>query len=158
MREIKFRAWDGQRMFYGILPWAWDSVIKTGFWYCSQSRDNNDVAKFEVDVQMSKKDFIIMQYTGLKDKNGKEIYEGDIICHVNYIDKPKYIIRFGIGYIDASDFEDYSIKINGFYLESIKKKKDEYGYGYPPSIMNIYDYSEVIGNIYENPELLEVKK
>jgi len=59
MREIKFRVWDGEAMDYN--PRAWCEDINECLAY------PNDENAF------------VMQYTGLKDKNGKEIYEGDII-------------------------------------------------------------------------------
>jgi len=67
MREIKFRVWDGEEMHYrqGDLPHEFS--IFTGKW-------RNKGSWCEVNP-----DIILMQYTGLKDKNGKEIYEGDIL-------------------------------------------------------------------------------
>jgi|SRR5690625_3407062 len=119
MREIKFRAWDGERI---------KEVTGVG-WI-----DN------EIDYIMTPKysgpasDFKLMQYTGLKDKNGKEIYEGDVIKYVYR--KPMlpelYVVK------DMTNYHDMRI------LEKIISK--------PLSAI------EVIGNIYENPELLEVKK
>lgn len=72
--------------------------------------------------------FIISKYTGLKDKNGKEIYEGDII-HTKYYNRI-YIINF---HCDANVFGDKR--------QCVECEAD----------------AEVIGNIYENPELLECK-
>ena len=75
---------------------------------------------------------IAMQYTGLKDKNGKEIYEGDI-CKVS--DDIYEII--------------YSVKDASFRGKFYKKPMEHY---YLSPILNNF---EVIGNIYENPELTE---
>lgn len=93
------------------------------------------------------------QYTGLKDKIGKEIYEGDVV------------VRRGV-----TIWEDY---INGKgekWSRSTNDTKDEKGIvvynegkaifetGNPAIWLGYYDDIEVIGNIYENPELLEVSK
>src|SRR5690554_736873 len=78
----------------------------------------------------------LMEFTGLKDKNGKEIYEGDIVrfhykTGVYKIGIVVWNDLFGSWDIDCSDFVSY---------KSLKQYKS---------------VSEVIGNIYENPELLE---
>jgi len=82
-------------------------------------------------VQYESTDFTLMQYTGLKDKNGVEIYEGDIIRCKLQTDKNHWIaeVKFCI---DA-----WCIGLH---------------------TLSSYIYLEVIGNIYENPELLNDKK
>ena len=122
MREIKFRAWDlyNECMFnVGDIDWR----------HCF-------VGEMEADHQRYLKDVILMQYTGLKDKNGLDIYEGDII--------EEYL----------SDSEDdnylYSGVIVYFNTEfCLKIKNDTY-----IKLVNTGNNLEVIGNIYQNPELL----
>ncbi len=72
MRELKFRAWDGQRMRY-------DVSVKDGI---AQWREGSDAV-------LSHK---VMQYTGLHDKNGREIYEGDIVYHESSVDAHIYCV------------------------------------------------------------------
>lgn len=80
----------------------------------------------------------LMQSTGLKDKNGKEIFEGDVVTN----GWKRQVVTFGTQEVE----EDFgSIRIyRGFNLYL--------GGGYPNAIMSEF---EVVGNIYENPELLE---
>lgn len=118
MREIKFRAWDCIQE--KSLP-----VEKINFrnQYISLDEGDNSITDtFEM--------FQLMQYTGLKDKNGKEIYEGDIVtCSNGMAYQYKVIFSFGC-------FEGYD-KASGF-TKKLCDMKD----------------LKVIGNTYENPELL----
>lgn len=75
---------------------------------------------------------IIMQYTGLKDKNNKEIYEGDILL-TDFDDKVKVVFDSGCFFIEGNNLD---VECCGLWEWS-------------------GDMSKVIGNIYENPELLE---
>lgn len=101
----------------------------------------NEVAKVTDNEFYQFEDIILMQSTGIKDKNGVEIYEGDILkLHAIFLapdDK--------IGYLEYSPKYGYSIIFEGNRLY-----RQEYW-----ASTNKLNY-EVIGNIYENPELLEV--
>jgi uncharacterized phage protein (TIGR01671 family) len=86
----------------------------------------------------------VMQFTGLKDKNGKEIYEGDIYRWVSWNKAERIgVVEYEIGF--GGDGETWA------------------GFGFPSDITRLDNDDEpwrdveVIGNIYENPELLEKK-
>jgi uncharacterized phage protein (TIGR01671 family) len=124
MREIKFRAWDKETQ----------SIL-----------NSNEGSNFDIEVNaqgdlifMAKDNFrkvIPMQFTGLLDKNGKEIYEGDIVKGIHFEE-----IDTGIG------LDKLSMDTNRFEV-----KWDDFCYGW-----NLYgsEEFEIIGNIYENPDLL----
>jgi len=119
MREIKFRAWD--------------KVNKIMNEVCIINFDDNNVGlKPDYDYTLSFEDIELMQYTGLKDKNGKEIYEGDIVKS-NY--KTGNLVVF---FVRGCFRLTYSKELIGIWLE-----------------IHLFEELEVIGNIYENPELLE---
>lgn len=81
------------------------------------------------------------QYTGLHDKNGKEIYEGDIVRCKKYIGGNFVDYCIEKGFVEFKDGEFGLHRKQGYY-QSLKKFLE-------------YDYElEVIGNIYDNPELL----
>jgi len=63
MREIKFRSWDGSKIDYEPLVSTYDPSVNDEFYFASSGQSG----------------LVFMQYTGLKDKNGKEIYESDIL-------------------------------------------------------------------------------
>ena len=128
MREIKFRAWDKennqmldvQELNFEDCFYGGEMQIKTTMY--NDYFDNREMP--------------LMQYTGLHDKNGKEIYEGDII-------KIKHIGKTVIAWV-AYDDEDA-----GF----VTKCKNIILHNELLSDINMRD-KEVIGNIYDNPDLL----
>lgn len=130
MREIKFRAWvKSYESMIELLPTFGKYDFEDGF-----------VASFVVDgysefgahekYDVQKNDLILMQYTGLKDKNGKEIWECDVVRNEAW-NPELFVVKFERGefYLDSEEVKPYQTSIH--YVESF----------------------EVIGNIYENPEL-----
>lgn len=129
-REIKFRVWDldDKIMDYDFKNTTYDSTINDEFHFMKGGQTKG----------------IPMQNTGLKDKDGVEIYEGDILKRLYYHTK-EMVVKFGI--TDITDNEDYGEnQISGFYLEDLNGRKTH---------MDTYLLMKVIGNIYENKELLE---
>lgn len=124
-REIKFRAWHKnlKKMFK-----IGQITLEKGIW--NFEPNDRDFIGMSIPYQPS---FVLMQYTGLHDKNGKEIYEGDIL-------KVYYKGMSGVGYVEYdNDYCEYKIIIN--------TDKDYF------SLWKSIDL-EKIGNIYDNPELL----
>lgn len=116
MREIKFRAWDKENKIM-------QNVNGINFLHNFVETYNADEAQeeyFDLD------DCELMRYTGLKDRNGNEIYEGDILSN----DEEYYKVVFEIASYRA-EIEEYSL-----------------------DLIDVAHCCEVIGNIYENPELL----
>ncbi|WP_371378820.1 YopX family protein [Sporomusa aerivorans] len=129
MREIKFRAWDAENktMFGSNCP---NMLV-----HFDGQLNSFDVLGDTVGTYKTKQ-LALMQYTGLKDKNGKEIYEGDIV----------YMVANGITGPRAIEFKDGS-----FGVKPLKDSEDLW-------FIEVWHMDvEVIGNIYETPELLAVK-
>ncbi|MCG9876908.1 YopX family protein [Streptococcus suis] len=124
----KFRAWDKASH-------AWRHDIYIGLDGLAKDLSRTGEEPFELPLD----DVIIMQSTGLFDKNGKEIFEGDVVLENGW---RKVAVSFGTQEIEEN-FGDKRI-FQGFNLAL--------GGGYPEAIM--VDF-EVLGNIYENPDLVE---
>ena len=97
------------------------------------------------------------QYTGLTDKNGKKIFEGDIFRANNGRNVCIAVVKFGEFYpkmfykmLDMYCAGTQHIPAKGFYAESVDKHEEMFLFQSP--------CVEVIGNIHDNPELLEVEK
>ncbi len=128
MREIKFRAWDkNKNKMYQVRGINFDNE---DLWLKINETQIMGANLFEVEL---------MQYTGLKDKNGKEIYKGDILQFYNDVD---YIIKPGYAKVVFKD---------GAFCCKHFKYGTEYLANMDMSDMDI----TVVGNIYENPELLK---
>jgi uncharacterized phage protein (TIGR01671 family) len=141
MREIKFRAWDKKNK-------CWFKEDGAATIYDIHIYPNGDIYTDESERPRND-EYEICLYTGLHDKNGVEIYEGDIIknCYNSHI----FILRYGK--YNECDYEYYPSHI-GFYLQLIENKKETYDlWGEMDSYTN--NVLEVIGNIYENPEMIE---
>ena len=113
--------------------------------------DDDNVLRF-----VSFKNVELMQSTGLKDKNGKEIFEGDIL----EIQGIKMIVKFGsYKYLETSKNNGHILGILhdglGFYVECINAADPDNISPFEPETLK---NSQIIGNTYENRELLEDKE
>ena len=143
----KFRAYDSGSLSRMYQPdevvvgdgniWIIDEDSVAGDWIV-----NNDIN--------------LMQSTGLKDKNGKEIFEGDIL----EIQGIKVIVKFGsYEYVESSKSNGHTLGVVydglGFYVECINAADPDRISPFEPETLK---NSQIIGNVYENQELLEDKE
>lgn len=114
--------------------------------------DTGNIASFEECLMYKVGPGTVGQYTGLTDKNGKEIFEGDILQIIGY---GEVIDRCVIGYgiYDSFCGSDGSV---GFYLYWLSDKKQERKYSDLGFWVNVRE-AVCIGNIHDNPELMEVQ-
>ena len=135
MREIKFRKWNGKQMLQ-VQRLTWSTL-------------DDDLFAFEEGSDKLDCSSHLMQYTGLEDKNGVEIYEGDIV-RLKFRDNDPDTYTFESGVIrwheDSAAFKWFSLTEdpsdgNNYWLTHAE-----------------VDWRDVIGNIYENADLLEAKQ
>lgn len=136
MREIEFRAFwkKGKRMLSyehlkeatkGMVDVSNEEIKKRGFRY-------NKPSPYGLFLPLEDDELVFMQYTGLKDKNGTKIFEGDIVNMLNITDYPMQI--------------KWNKKWARFIFYNLVDKTE----------MNLFtEQCEVIGNIYDNPELIK---
>lgn len=160
-REIKFRAWDEEK---GII--LYDDMEDYAFYHDGVNMTEVEMVNKILNYNMDNWDFgyfEFMQYTGIKDKNGKEIYEGDIVkIHQFLFDGCEYekeiivsieymddMACFGANLLQAKEIRAYM----GYDNKTDKEEK------VVVPLCNFYglheESFEVIGNIYENADLLE---
>ena len=132
MREIKFRAWDDELK---------EMVLESELDDCESLLNCGELVIGRFDTNEDWYELIRLQFTGLKDKSGKEVYEGDIINCPRRIINKLAIVEFD------------NIKKAFTFRELHNKEYTRYFQEFVE-----YNEIEIIGNIYENPELLEVKK
>lgn len=142
MREIKFRGWNckNKKWIYGYY------FVNRGEHFISPDEVVNPLESY--------KDFVvdkdsIGQYTGLKDKNGVEIYEGDILQE---LPRDEYAEATGIPLSELDDLpaEGGCVVSVVYEAPSFEFAPNEYGYIF----LNNPHLFRVIGNVHDNPELL----
>ena len=142
-REIKFRAWDKSdkvmREVYGLLyPKISNHGNRDKFMvnmHCSDYEKQKAIILS--DFERPLEEIELMQYTGLKDKNGKEIYEGDIVKET-FGHTGQVVFQYG-----------------AFLLADKKGKIVELGEWQDSVVSSVV--CEIVGNIYENPKILTNK-
>ena len=150
MKNIKFRAWDdvNDRMVYDFYNFSKENQFKTkeGCYSCGISADKNAIT---ASLSLQKHDDFafrhvkyieLMQYTGLKDKNGVEIYEGDIVAIENHP-------------FQKTDVSDVGMEINGNY--EVGWNADDLTWCAGSLLLaRVKNYVRIVGNIHENSDLI----
>lgn len=126
--RFKFKCWDKNKK-----TWLNDSIV-------GLQLNGLIIAPEETYLQHNPADLVLLQSSGLKDKDGKLIFEGDIL------EVRTKVFQVKFGEYDVGEFEDKLSGIGWYLVNNV-------------NIFNIYGWDEnnweIIGNIYENPELLE---
>lgn len=133
MREIKFRAWDKETK---VMVYDFDADIQEGglLKFITGLGGNGQLF---CGTEGDWRELELMQYTGLKDKNGKEIYEGDIVL-VSYKHSSGFVHQKAIVQFFGGGFQPLTMFFGGECQDG--------------------ELFEVLGNIYENPELKDALK
>lgn len=134
-REIKFRAWYGDKMWYPETKTPDDSFTTLSFFHDGGIGWGIYDSSFDYRV-VSGEYGQLMQFTGLLDKNEKEIYEGDII-DISEVGRAEVVFQAGAFMARWIDDPEAMLDCVGFRCKNGHKWT-----------------SQIIGNIYENPELI----
>ena len=142
MKELKFRAWD--KVDKKVRKVMSLDFYNTRQWEVTLVSDGDVYLRYFEQIEL-------MQSTGLKDKNGVEIFEGDILC----------ILQMGVisnGFEAHYENKRVLFDEGSFCIENYAKSENfDMENHYEIRLYHKPDELEVIGNIYENPELLEVE-
>jgi len=141
-RIIKFRAWDGEKMNYDIAV-GMHSKDTCKNPTCIQIEDGDCAA-------LDQQPIAVMQYTGIDDKNCNPVYEGDILSGDYYPYLDDLITPNYVGFIEHENASYYEV------LMCINSAKLGISHNHGEVFENAND-KVVLGNIYQNPELLDKK-
>ena len=124
-REIKFKVWDKENKR----------------WVTSLNEKSTTKINYDSRFLVKWNQYELLQYTGLKDKNATEIYEGDIVVNDGYLDWPREVKyhQYCFWFMQINGEAKYPINFEGIQESNIDYKMRW----------------KIIGNIYENPELLK---
>jgi len=144
-REIKFRAWDRFRMIHF-------DTMTIGITKVTKKEPSNPYVYFKNDTfkgSVMLGNHEIMQYIGLKDKNGKEIYEGDVIEFIHPLVVPVKNWRAKVVFDEQT--ASFGIIGGNTTVKGIIQPFSDWD---EPQ-EDLLQFIEIIGNIHENPELLK---
>lgn len=147
-RDIKFRVWSKDEKIMRDVSSIYLPLNSPSDKAITFYNKQEDIYEWVYDYEL-------MQYTGLKDENEKEIYTGDIV----EINNHKYSITFEIGsfmLVRCSNETDMYIEFDNCWNDDVYPLSQFYWDSNAEE--NVLENCEVIGNIYENPEMLEGEK